>query len=100
MPTWPGILWRIAANNLRRSVHRNAITVAALAAAIAMMTGLTVMIYSFRQSVDAWIHRGIVADLYISPASTETVGRRRIHSSLRHRLAESPPRSARRGYIP
>ena len=40
-----------------------------------MMTGLTVMIYSFRQSVDAWIHRGIVADLYISPASTETVGR-------------------------
>ena len=75
IPSWPGVLWRIAANNLRRSVHRNAITVAALAAAIAMMTGLTVMIYSFRQSVDAWIHRGIVADLYISPASTETVGR-------------------------
>ena len=39
-----------------------------------MMTGLTVMIFSFRQSVDTWIHRGIVADLYIAPASNETVG--------------------------
>jgi len=74
VPSWPGILWRVAADNLRRSVHRNAVTVAALAAAIAMMTGLTVMIFSFRQSVDAWIRRGIVADLYISPASNETVG--------------------------
>jgi putative ABC transport system permease protein len=74
IPTSPGILWRLAADNLRRSIHRNAVTVAALAAAIAMMTGLTVMIYSFRQSVDTWIHRGIVADLYIAPASNETVG--------------------------
>ena len=69
-----GILWRLAADNLRRSIHRNAVTVAALAAAIAMMVGLTVMIHSFRQSVDAWINRGIVADLFIAPASNETIG--------------------------
>ena len=69
-----GILWRIAADNLRRSLHRNAVTVAALAAAVAMTTGLMVMIFSFRSSVDSWIHRGIVADLYIAPASNETTG--------------------------
>ncbi len=69
-----GILWRLAADNLRRSIHRNAVTVAALAAAIAMMVGLMVMIHSFRQSVDAWINRGIVADLFIAPASNETIG--------------------------
>jgi len=69
-----GILWRLAADNLGRSLHRNAITVAALAAAIAMMTGLMVMIFSFRNSVDSWIQRGIVADLYIAPASNETAG--------------------------
>ena len=69
-----GILWRLAADNLRRSIHRNAVTVAALAAAIAMMVGLMVMIHSFRQSVDAWINRGIVADLFITPASNETIG--------------------------
>jgi putative ABC transport system permease protein len=69
-----GVLWRLASDNLRRSIHRNAVTVAALAAAIAMMVGLTVMIHSFRRSVDAWVNRGIVADLFITPASNETVG--------------------------
>jgi putative ABC transport system permease protein len=69
-----GSVWRLAADHLRQSIHRNAVTVAALAAAIAMMIGLTVMIFSFRDSVDAWINRGIVADLFIAPASNETIG--------------------------
>lgn len=67
-------LWRLAADHLARSVHRNAITVAALAIAFAMMTGLTVMIHSFRNSVSAWIDGGIVADLFIAPASNEVIG--------------------------
>ncbi len=67
-------LWRLAADHLARSVHRNAITVAALAIAFAMMTGLTVMIHSFRSSVGAWIDGGIVADLFIAPASNEVIG--------------------------
>ncbi len=70
----PGRIWRLAADHLRQSIHRNAVTVAALAAAIAMMIGLMVMIFSFRDSVDAWIDRGIVADLFIAPASNETIG--------------------------
>jgi len=69
-----GAIWRLAADHLRQSIHRNSVTVAALAAAIAMMIGLTVMIFSFRDSVDVWINRGIVADLFIAPASNETIG--------------------------
>jgi len=69
-----GILWRLAADHLRRSIHRNAVTVAALSAAIAMTVGLTVMIHSFRTSVNAWVDRGILADLFIAPASNETIG--------------------------
>ncbi len=69
-----GVLWRLAADNLRRTIHRNAVTVAALAAAIAMMVGLTVMIFSFRRTVSAWVEHGIVADLFIAPASNETIG--------------------------
>jgi putative ABC transport system permease protein len=69
-----GVLWRLAADNLRRSIHRNAVTVAALTAAIAMMVGLTVMIYSFRRTVGAWVQHAIVADLFIAPASNETIG--------------------------
>lgn len=69
-----GVVWQLAAGHLRQSIHRNAVTVAALAAAIAMTIGLMVMIFSFRTSVDAWIHHGIVADLFIAPASNEVIG--------------------------
>jgi putative ABC transport system permease protein len=69
-----GIIWQLAAGHLRQSIHRNAVTAAALAAAIAMSVGLMVMIHSFRSSVDQWVNRGIVADLFIAPASNEIVG--------------------------
>lgn len=69
-----GVIWQLAAGHLRQSIHRNAVTVAALAAAIAMTIGLMVMIFSFRTSVDAWIHHGIVADLFVAPASNEVIG--------------------------
>ncbi|MEA3211058.1 MAG: putative transport system permease protein [Chthoniobacter sp.] len=69
-----GLIWRLAADNLHRSIHRNAVTVAALAAAIALLVGLTIMIFSFRESVNAWVERGIVADLFIAPSSNEIIG--------------------------
>ena len=69
------LTWRLAADHLRQSIHRNSVTVAALAAAVAMSVALMVMIFSFRSSVDAWIHHGIVADLFIAPASNEVIGR-------------------------
>lgn len=69
-----GVIWQLAAGHLRQSIHRNAVTVAALAAAIAMTIGLMIMIFSFRTSVDAWIHHGIVADLFVAPASNEVIG--------------------------
>jgi len=70
----PQTTFRLAAENLCRTIHRTGITVAALACAVAMMIGVSVMIYSFRQSVDAWIGRGIVADLYVAPAANEVIG--------------------------
>jgi putative ABC transport system permease protein len=69
------VTWRLAADHLRQSIHRNSVTVAALAAAVAMSVALMVMIFSFRSSVDAWIRHGIVADLFIAPASNEVIGR-------------------------
>ena len=74
----------MAAENLGRTIHRTGITVAALACAVAMMIGVTVMVFSFRQSVDAWIGRGIVADLYVAPAANEVIG---LHSFVPPNLA-------------
>jgi putative ABC transport system permease protein len=69
-----GTAWRLAARNLVRAMHRNSLTTAALMAAIAMTIGVSVMIYSFRASVDSWINRTIQADLFVTLAANEVTG--------------------------
>ena len=54
--------------------HRNALTIAALAAAIAMTISVTVMIHSFHSSVQRWTEHTLTADLYIAPAANEIGG--------------------------
>ena len=69
-----GVLSRLATNHFVRSLHRNTLTIAALAAAIAMAISVTVMIHSFRSSVQRWIGKTLTADLYIAPAANEIAG--------------------------
>ena len=68
------ILLRRAAQNLHRSLHRTAVIVAALMAAVAMTVGISVMIHAFRRTVEVWIDRAIVADIFMTPAANETLG--------------------------
>ena len=53
---------------------RNSVTIAALAAAVAMTIGVTVMVFSFRKTVEAWVNGTLVADLFVAPASNEVTG--------------------------
>jgi putative ABC transport system permease protein len=70
----PGWLVRLASQHLNRSLHRNAVTIAALAVAAAMTVSVSVMIHSFRASVTAWLGQTLVADLFIAPAANEIAG--------------------------
>ncbi len=65
------LLVRLAAQNLGRSLHRNAVTVAALMSAIAMTVGVTIMIHSFRRTVEVWIDRTVVADIFLTPIAND-----------------------------
>ncbi len=67
-------VWRIASRNLSRSVGHHAVTIAALAAAVAMLVSVSVMIFSFRSAVDRWVQRRLVADVFVTPAENEVVG--------------------------
>jgi putative ABC transport system permease protein len=64
----------LGAANLSRALLRNSITIAALAAAVAMTVGVSVMVFSFRQTVATWINDTLIADLFFAPASNEIVG--------------------------
>lgn len=70
----PGWMLRLAAQHLGRSLHRNAVTIAALAVAVAMTVSVSVMIHSFRASVTSWLGNTLVADLFIAPAANEIAG--------------------------
>jgi putative ABC transport system permease protein len=62
-----GILGRMAPRAVVRSLSRTAIAVAALTIAISVIVGVSVMISSFRSTVNDWLQTTLGADVYISP---------------------------------
>lgn len=86
-----GVIFRLAANYFARSLHRNTLTIAALAAAIAMTISVTVMIHSFRASVQRWIEHTLTADLYIAPAVNEIAGSQAVLPDEAQSWAEGQP---------
>lgn len=50
-------------------LQTTAVAVAALAVAVSMLVGITLMVGSFRRTVDVWISTTVRADVYVSPES-------------------------------
>lgn len=55
-------------------LQTTSVAVASLAVAVSMLIGITLMIGSFRQTLDVWIGTSIQADVYIAPASWRGTG--------------------------
>jgi putative ABC transport system permease protein len=66
---WPS--FRLAAGEVRTGLRRAAVAIAALGSALAMVIAISIMITSFRRTVDLWVEQTVRADLYVSPASFE-----------------------------
>lgn len=66
---WPYA--QIGLQLLRGSLGRTAVTVASVGVATTMLVSLTVMIGSFRQTVNAWVAQSLRADLFIQPAGAD-----------------------------
>jgi putative ABC transport system permease protein len=61
LPAWLGV------NYIKRYLSRMAVSMAALMIAIAMLISVSLMIRSFRQTVDTWISQSVSGDLFIGP---------------------------------
>ncbi len=59
----------LAAHGLGRHSGRNAVTVASLATAVAMLASLVIMVESFRETLSIWTEQSVRADYYAAPAS-------------------------------
>ena len=67
LPRQAGCLPRLAASELERAPVRNAVAVSALMVGLALMIGVSVMIHSFRETVDLWLEQTVKADLIVAP---------------------------------
>jgi putative ABC transport system permease protein len=62
-----GALGRMAPRDIVRSLSRTSVAIAALMVAVSVIVGVAIMIGSFRQTVDGWLHETLQADIFLSP---------------------------------
>lgn len=62
-----GLLGRLAARSITRSLSRTGVAVAALTVAVSVIVGVSAMIGSFRLTVADWLASSLGAQLYVSP---------------------------------
>ncbi len=65
---------KLASRYLRDSMARTAITIAALMTALSMLISISIMILSFRKTVDLWVEQSINGDIFIFPGSYSITG--------------------------
>ncbi len=69
-----GIEGRLASRYIRDSLSRTVITIAALMTALSMLISISIMILSFRKTVDLWVEQSINGDVFIFPGSYSITG--------------------------
>ena len=86
-----GIEGVLGARYLRDAVARTSVVVAALMVAVGMLVGLSVMVGSFRKTVDVWVNQSIRGDLYVQPVGRDVSGGATVLSEAVVQAARSLP---------
>ncbi|MDX1661180.1 MAG: FtsX-like permease family protein [Gemmatimonadota bacterium] len=55
--------------SLAERLQTTSVAVAALAVAVGLMVGLTIMVGSFRSALEQWVDTAVAADVYVSPVT-------------------------------
>ncbi len=69
-----GIEGRLAGRYLHDSMVRTGIMIAALMTALSMLISISIMIMSFRKTVDLWVEQSLNGDAFIFPGSYSITG--------------------------
>lgn len=69
-----GVEGNLANRYLRDSLARTMITIAALMTALSMLVSISIMILSFRKTVDLWVEQSLNGDVFIFPGSYSLTG--------------------------
>jgi putative ABC transport system permease protein len=69
-----GIEGMLGARYLREAIARTSVVVAALMVSVGMTVGLSIMVGSFRRTVDIWVGQTLRGDLYVEPVGRDVTG--------------------------
>ncbi|MDP2970831.1 MAG: FtsX-like permease family protein [Deltaproteobacteria bacterium] len=69
-----GVEGKLANRYIRDSMARTVITIAALMTALSMLISISIMILSFRKTVDLWVEQSLNGDVFIFPGSYSLTG--------------------------
>jgi putative ABC transport system permease protein len=85
------IMAKIAFRHFAQSLHRTSVAIASLVVALAMVVGISTMIFSFRTTVETWLDRSIQSDLAIGPAANLLIGHREMIRPEVERIIAATP---------
>jgi putative ABC transport system permease protein len=86
-----GPLGRLAAGTVTKSVSRTGVAIAALMVAVSATIGVSLMIASFRSTVQDWLNTTLRADIYIgAPAAGGARNERTLSAEVPARVAAVP----------
>ena len=69
-----GVEGGLASRYIQDSMARTVVTIAALMTALSMLISISIMILSFRKTVDLWVEQSINGDVFIFPGSYSLTG--------------------------
>ena len=69
-----GMEGKLAGRYLHDSMTRTVITIAALMTALSMLISISIMILSFRRTVDLWVEQSLNGDVFVFPGSYSITG--------------------------
>ena len=86
-----GYLGRLAPRTVARSLSRTSVAIAALMVSVSVIIGVSLMIGSFRSTVEDWLSATLQADIFIAPPSlTATRVTTALPNGLAAALAQEP----------
>ena len=85
-----GVIGRMAPRSINRTLSRTSVAVAALAISVSVIIGVSVMIGSFRSTVQDWLDTTLQADIFISPPLLSATGNTvDVDPSIREQVANT-----------
>ncbi|HEV3273131.1 MAG TPA: FtsX-like permease family protein [Candidatus Methylacidiphilales bacterium] len=85
------IVAKLAFGLFAQSLHRTSMAIASLVVALAMVVGISTMIFSFRTTVEEWLDRSVQSDLAIGPAANLLIGNREMIRPEVERIVAATP---------